>query len=96
MEGICFAELNPSAGEARLNLVGVVSSYLGCLFPGFITLPPPSSLAEGTWSQPFCGLRCLSATLPTFSISQSSKLTAEGEPGLEGLKGCRSFVVRER
>lgn len=32
MEGICFAELNSSAQEVLENLMGVMSSYLGCPF----------------------------------------------------------------
>lgn len=46
MEGICFAELNSSAGEVGQNLVGVMSAYLGCLFPGFITFLLPRVLGK--------------------------------------------------
>lgn len=77
--GICFAELNSSAGEAGQSLVGVESDYLDCLSPGFITLPPPlgkrsglSPFAAAASLGPLLGLR---AALATFSIFHPSKLT---------------------
>lgn len=65
MEGICFAELNSSAGEVGQNLVGVMSAYLGCLFPGFITFLLSRVLGKVSGLSPSVAVRTLG---PLFSL----------------------------